>query len=222
MLYRTPAKFYGLLILVIGLPIAILLLNKIYSAIDTRLAGIYMSVAFNFLLILLIALSSNINVAHIYSEEGASAYLNKTNPQNYLSTLTAKLFINASSMTISLIVTTIIFATFAGYGVWDTILLFIIFESVYLAHLLWSAECDIMNPQTTQYQTTGAHVSNPNDIKSSVLTFVLSALFAFITYFLIPESPDIIWYKIALIAIAFLALRVWLYVNKIKVYYKEK
>ena len=219
---RTPEKFYALLLVVIGMPIAILLLNKIYAAMDTRLIGGYMTLAFNILMILLISLSSNINIAHIYSEEGGSAYLNKTNPKPYLQTLFSKLFINIVLVSFSLLASTIIFTTFAGLGVWDTILIFLILECVYISHILWCAELDIMNPQNEQYQTTGSHVSNPNDMKATLTTFLLSALFAFITYFLITDSPTTIWYKILIIAGAFTALRIWLYINKIKVYYKEK
>ena len=220
--FRTPDKFYGLLAIVIILPIAILLLNKIYSAMDTRLAGTYMTIAFNILVILLIVLSSNINLSHIYSEEGASSYLNKTNPQAYLKTLLPKLVVNIVLISISLLVTTFIFTSFLGYDFLTTILIFLIFECVYLSHLFWSAELDIMNPQTHQYQTTGGHFGNPNDMKSTLTTFLLSALFAFLTYFLIGDSPNSIWIKILVVAGGFFALRLWLYINKIKVYFKEK
>ena len=220
--YRTPEKFYGLLAVVIGLPIAILLLNKIYASIDTRLTGLYMSFAFNILLILLIALSSNINMARVYSEEGASSYLNKTNPKPYIQTLLSKIFINAIFVSLSLLATTFIFTSFVGYDMWTSLVIFILFESVYLAHLFWSAENDIMNPQNMQYQTTGSHINNPNEIKSSITMFLLAALFAFLTYFLLGDSGNSIWIKMCVVAIAFCALRIWLYVNKIKVYYKEK
>lgn len=220
--YRTPEKFYGLLTVVAGLPIAIFLLNKIYAAMDTRLTGAYMSVAFNILMILLIVLASNTSLAHIYSEEGASSYLLKTNPKPYLQTLFSKLFVNIVLVSLSILLTTFIFTSFVNYNVWQSILIFLILESVYLGHLFWSAELDIMNPQTAQYQTTGSHVNNPNDIKSTITSFLLSALMAFLTYFFIAENQAVVWYKILFIALLFLGARIWLYINKVNVYYKEK
>ena len=57
--FRTPSKFYSLVAVIIGLPTSIFLLNKIYSAMDTRLTGTNTSIAFNILLILLIAYRIN-------------------------------------------------------------------------------------------------------------------------------------------------------------------
>lgn len=221
-IYRTPSKFYGLLFSAVGLPLAILLLNKLYAAMDTRLLGAYMAVAFNVLLILLIALSSSVNLAHIYSEEGASSYLLRTTPKAYLKSLFSKLIINIVAMTISIAVATGIFVAFMNFSFINAIIIFVIFEAIYLSHLFMSAEYDIMNPQTMQYQTTGGHVNNPNDVKSTVMSLILSALIAFLTYFFIMENAKLVWIKIAFVAVAFLTLRLWLYINKIKVYYKEK
>lgn len=220
--YRTPEKFYGLLFIVVGLPIAILLLNKIYSAMDTRLTGANMSVAFNILMILLITLSSNTAISHIYSEEGASSYLLKTNPKSYLQTLFSKLVVNLVLVSLSLLASTIVFSSFIGYSLLQTIVIYLMLEFIYVSHLLWSAELDVMNPQTTHYQTTGTHTNNPNEIKSTIYSFLLSALFAFLTYFFIAESAITVWYKLLFVAVLILSLRIYLYVNKVKVYYKEK
>lgn len=219
---RTQEKFNGFLIILIGMPIAILLLNTIFAAMNTRLAGLNMSVAFNILIILLFALSSNCNLAHIYSEEGASVYTIKTNPKSYLSSLFSKLVVSIIIVTISIAVTVVIFSMFAGYNFLTGLLVFIMIEGVYLSHMLMSAEYDIMKPQTAHYQTTGGHISNPNDLKSSLMSIILSGIFAFLTYFFISESTTTVWLKVLVFVIGFLALRIWLYVNKIKVYYKEK
>ena len=220
--YRTPEKFYGLLLIALGMPIAILFLNKIYSAMDTRLSGTNMAIIFNVLMILLLALSSNANMSKTYSEEGASGYLVKTVPKSYLKTLFSKVFVNIVTVSISLLVTTFIFTKNRGYNTSTALTIYLLLESVYLAHLFMSAEADVMNPQNAQYQMTGTHHNNPNELKSTVYTFVLSALFAGLTFFFLTKSPDAVWTKVMFIALAFLSLRVYLYVNKIKVYFKEK
>lgn len=219
---RSSEKSYGLLFVLIGMPISIYLLNQIYSAMDTRLSGANMAIAFNIMLILLMALSSSVSYAHIYSEEGASSYLQKTNPKPYIQGLFAKLIIPMIITTVAILASVAIFAGFVKYNFWQGILVFLLIELMYVGHLLWSAELDIMNPQTQQYKTTGAHVNNPNDIRSTLYALLLSALIAFLTYFFISESTQTVWYKVLVVAVIFFALRVWLYINKIKVYYKEK
>lgn len=219
--FRSPDKLFAFLAVIIGLPIAIFLLNKIYSAMNTRLTGAHMTIAFNILVMLFISLATNGSISHIYSEEGASSYLMKTNPQSQLKLLFSKLVINISLTSISLLVSVIVFSCFSIFNAWQTILMYLVVESVYLSHALWSAEMDLMNPQTAQYKTTGGHVNNPNEIKSTITSLILSALFAFLTYFFIRDGTATMWYRILLFAGLFLALRIWLYVNKIKVYYKE-
>ena len=219
---RMPEKLYTLLFVVIGMPIAIFLLNQIYSAMDTRLTGANMAVAFNILMILLISLSSSTSISYAYSEEGASSYLQKTIPRPYLQNLTSKLVINAICITLSILVSVIIFVNFVSYSFWQGLLIFLIIELGYLGHLMWCAELDIMNPQTWQYQTTGTHVNNPNEIRATLYALLISVLFAFLTFFFIRENLVTVWFKVLLVAALFFALRLYLYVSKIKVYYKEK
>lgn len=219
--FRTPSKFYSLVAVIIGLPTSIFLLNKIYSAMDTRLTGTNMSIAFNILLILLIALSSNTMLAHVYSEEGNARYQLKTNPKPQMNSLVSKLVINVIGMTLSILITVIIFASFLKINVLNTILIFVFIESLYLGHMLHSVELDIMNPQTQRYQTEGDNLSNPNDIKSVIFAFLISIIFALITYFLISENMNIVWTKVMLVAVVYMLIRTWLFVNKVKVYYKE-
>lgn len=220
--YRTPEKFYMLIGLAIGMPIAIFLLNKIYSAMDTRLSGTNMSVAFNMLIILLIMLSSSVSIAHVYSEEGGASYLLKTSPKSNLNVLLSKLFINIALMTISLICTTVIFANFLHLSAINAIIAMLCIYALYLGHLLNSAELDIMNPQVSRYQTEGVSINNPNDVKSTIYAFLISAIFAFGTYFFISENFNLVWIRLLVFASMYLALRIWLFVNKVKVYFKEK
>lgn len=220
--YRTSEKFYSLLTSVIGAPLTILLLNKLFNAMDTRLSGVYMGFAFNILLIMIMALSSSINIAHAYSEEGASSYLLKTNPRSYMELLTGKFTFQAMCMTLSNLACVIIMAKFVKLSAMDTILVFLTVEAFYIAHLFMSAEFDIMNSQTMQYQTTGGHYRDPNDIKSFLTAYLISALVAFFAYFLLKENGGGIWIKMLFIAVLFLALRTYLFVSKVKVYFKER
>lgn len=220
--YRTSEKFYSLLTSVIGMPLVILLLNKILAAMDTRLAGMQMGFAFNILLLMIMALSSSINIAHAYSEEGASSYLLKTNPKSYYEMLFGKFTFQAICMIFSILTSVIIMSKFIGFSNLDATLVFFTVVMFYVAHLFMSAEQDVMNPQTQQYQTTGGHYRDPNDIRSFLFAYLISAFVAYFAYFLMKENPGVVWGKMLFIAMAFLAFRTYLFTSKIKVYFKER
>lgn len=220
--YRTSERFNPLVMLSVILPLAIFLLNKIFGAMDTRLTGDFMGKAFNILFILLVALSTNAMVSKIYSEEGASGFVNKIVPATYVKVLISKLFIFMLFMSISILTSTIIFSSFAKISVFNTILLFLTLELVYLGHMFWSASLDIMNPQIEQYRTTGTHTNNPNETKSTLFAFIMSALIALIFYFLVSENSVVVWTKLLIIGIVYFAWNIYMYFSKIKVYFKEK
>lgn len=219
---RTSNKFFNLIAIAICLPLSIFLLNKIFGAMDTRLTGTYMTLSFNILLILLISLSSNSLVAKMFSEEGESSYLIKTNPNPYVQSLTAKLFINSFIISLSILASCIIFCNFAKLDAVSTIFIILTIECLYIGHMLWSAELDIMNPQNEQYSSTGTHTNNPNENKSVLTASAISAIFTIICFFLISENASVVWYKMFAIALIYCIYRIYMYVSKIKVYYKEK
>lgn len=221
-IFRTSDDLFSLIGTAIALPILILLLNRIFASMSTRLFGDYMTVSFNFLIILLIALSSNGKIASIYSREGGANYLIKTRPTNYSNSLIAKLVPNAVVITISIISSVIVFGLFTSLSVANIILLAFSVEFIYLLHLLWSAEMDIMNPQWAQYATTGNHVSNPNETKATIAMFFLAFLFFGISLFLSIENIAVSWIKVALITLVLLIYRIWSILSKVKYYYKEK
>lgn len=221
-LFRTSEEFVSLLGTAIALPIMILLLNKLFSAMSTSLQGDNMTVSFNFLIILLIALASNGKIASIYSREGSASYLIKTRPSEYRKSLLAKLVPSVVIMSLSILISVGVFRIFSKLSIFNTVLLGLSAVFIYLLHLFWSAEMDVMNPQSAQYATTGSHVSNPNETKSSIAMFFLAFLFFAISLFLSGESINNAWIKVVLIALALLVYRVWSFVNKIKYYYKEK
>lgn len=221
-IFRTSDDLFSLFGCAISMPILILLLNKIFAAMSTKILGDYMTIAFNLLIILLIALASNGKIASVYSREGAAAYLNKTRPNEYRTNLIAKLVPNAIVMVVSIIVSVTVFSGFANLNVLNKICFSLTAIFVYIMHLLWSAELDIMNPQSTQYATTGEVNNNPNETKSSVIMFILSTIIVVVALFLSIENIKLAWIKVTIVCLALLLFRIWSYLNKIKYYYKEK
>jgi len=219
---REPSFLYNTFIVFAILPISILLLNKVYSAMNTRILGQQMAIVFNILIILLIILSANYRFASIYSREGGNIYITKTTPTGYIKVLLPKLVFNASVMILSLILTFVIYGNLTQMPTGQIVLMFVSILFVYIGHVLWSAELDFMNPQNKQYSTIGGAVNNPNETKSNIIAFIIAFVFAFVTFFLLREGASLAWIKMTVLSIVFVLCRVYLYATRVRLYYKEK
>ena len=219
---RTPGRIAGNYILFIITPLAIALLNKLFSSINTNFLGVSLTIVFNILIMTLIPLSSNVMFASIYSREGESAYLLKAAPINYMRTLTTKLVVRAVLMVISILVTCILYRYYATPETMMYIRpswLFIGVACLYLAHMIWSAELDFMNPQDRLYSETGeGNISNPNETTSTILVYVLTVAFVGISFFFINEGTITAFYKIAAVGALTLLARILLFSLRIKGY----
>ena len=215
---RTPGRFLSNFMLFIITPLSIALLNAIFGAINTSFQGESFTIMFNVLIIMLIALASNVSVASIYSREGKASYMLKAMPIDYMKALTSKLIVRGVIVVSSLLVTSIIYSSYSNIHYLRPDLLFFSFAFVYLGHLLWSAELDFMNPQDRLYSEVGANVTNPNEVISSVLTFIISFVFMGITFFLVSREIRTAFYQILIISFIFFAARLALFIFKIKGY----
>ncbi len=209
-------------ILVVIMPMAIYLLNKLYSAMNTRFLGTQMTICFNILIILLIMMMTNIDIASVYSRDGSSSYLNKVQPAPYALLLYSKLFFPMVIALIGTIFTVNIFAIEASLKSADAIFIGIMIYGIYVVHLFSSAESDIMNPQYKQYATFNEQANNPNESGSGVMAMLLSVIVFVFALFLSSRSDPATWLKLAIVAVLFAAFKVFTYISKIKAFYKEK
>lgn len=202
-------------------PIAILLLCSIYAAINTRAMGDFFVIGFNILIILLFIMASNIGVSSIYSRDGEAMFLNKTKPQKPYKILFPRLFFNSVISVIILTISAPIFFVNSTLSAGNAILAYFMMLFLILAHILWSAELDFLNPQTVRMRTEGILSGNPNEVKSTILAFALSAVaFGLILFFLM-DGGNFVWLKLFFIALALLLLRGWMFYYKSKVLFKE-
>ena len=87
----------------------------------------------------------------------------------------------------------------------------------------------IVNPQNEQYATTGEVIDNPNENKSTLFAFIISAAFALISYKLFGEAvvtnkvDDIVICVIKLLSICFVYFvsMLYLFFKKIEAFYYE-
>ena len=220
--FRSNAfiKLGGVLIVI--MPMAIYLLNKLYSAMDTRFLGTQMTICFNIIIILLVMLMTNIDIASVYSRDGSSSYLNKVQPTPYATLLVSKLIFPMIIALVGLIFAVNVFAIESGLAKNDAIMIGVMIYGVYVAHLFSSAESDIMNPQYEQYATFNEQTNNPNETGAGVSAIIISAAVFAVALFLSTRNDAGLWLKLATVGAAFAAFKVFTYLSKIKVFYKEK
>ena len=213
-------------------PILLFFMDKVISAISTSMRGDNIAIAVNLLLTILPLLASNSTIATLYSKEGRTAYITKSNPVNPFVPLTSKLLFNLLFCIPSIIGCTVIFTNFLSKGQNETLIISIFFAlSILLlqyAHIFFCAAQDLMNPQNEAYATTGSDFNNPNETRATIAAFVISFLIAGLFYFMLKESmASYDNYNSAFLglfiisAILFVGF-LYLFIKKVQVFYYEK
>jgi hypothetical protein len=202
--------------------ILIFLLNKLYSAMQTSFNGQFMTKAFNMLVLYLTVLSFNNEYASVYSKDGNARFIEKTRPITSWVLTFSRLVPRIIISTISVVGATCFYVFTSGASIFELVCVSITGSALSVAHLLWSAEMDIMNPQSDQYATLGLEFDNPNVKKATLFALLISAIFAFLVYFLAPSGLNSTFIKLAIISLAFMGARVYLYFIRVKLYYKER
>ena len=221
--FKTQERMFANVGILISIPVLIMFLNKIFAAMNVAEFGEYMIVAFNILIILLIALNANVYASSVYSRDGRSSYLMKTQPTKPIYLILAKLVPNTLFVTLSFIITGFVIADLTHVSTGDTALLMLGLYFIYLTHLFMCAESDLMNPQTEIYATVGNNDSNPNETKSTAIAFGASFVIALIVMGLLSlKENQNVYLKLMLVALAVLCRKVYVFVDKIKLYFKEK
>ncbi|MCM1289745.1 MAG: hypothetical protein NC132_04465 [Corallococcus sp.] len=217
------SKFIVSVVLQVVLPAALVYaLNKVYAAMNTSMTGQIMTRAFSTLVILMTALSFNTAYASVYSRDGGARNLEKTRPVKMLTITCSRLVTRAVLLVVSSVFAVILYAAVSGTSAGEAAMLCFIVIFTGLAHLLWSAELDVMNPKTENFQTLGLDYDNPNERKAMLIATVLSAVVAFVLYFLSNESIVKALVKVLIVTAVLLGARAYLFFVRCKLYYAEK
>ena len=212
-------------------PILLFFMDKVISAISTSMRGDNIAIALNALLTILPLLASNSTIATLYSKEGRTAYLTKSNPVNPFIPLTSKLLFNLLFSIPSIVACSIIFADFSSLGAIGIPISILFGVSVLLiqyAHIFFCAAQDLMNPQNEVYATTGSDFNNPNENKATVVAFIGSFVIAIGFYFMLTESSRLYgnylsaFIRLAVVAVVLFGGFLFLFIKKIKAFYYEK
>lgn len=220
---KSSDRLYSNVAILFSTPILIFLLNKIFAAMSIKELGQFMVSTANVLIIMLIVLNSNTYASSIFSKEGRSSYLIKTQPTNPFGLLVAKLVPNTLFVTLSLVFTYIVMYDLCGLSGIDLFYLLGGIWFIYLAHLLLCAEFDIMNPQTEAYATMGDSDSNPNEMKATALAFVIAFATAAMVFIILQMHEQYnLYLKMLLVGIAAFVIKAFMFYQNVKLYYKEK
>ena len=223
--FDIPGSYIAIYIIV---PILLFVMDRVISAISTSMRGNNIAIAVNVLLTILPLLASNSTIATLYSKEGRTAYLTKSNPVNPFIPLTSKLLFNLVFSVPSIIACSIIFANFSGLGVPIAVLFSVSVLLIQYAHIFYSAAQDIMNPQNEVYATTGSDFNNPNEARATVMAFIGSFAITVVLYFMLVESNALhgnylsAFIRLFVVAAFLFAGFLYLFVKKIQAFYYEK
>ena len=218
---RNSSFIIGSFIQLVLPAIAILFLNKLYAAMNTNYAGQIMTKAFNFLVMLVMTLAFNNVYASVYSKEGAARNILKTRPQKPIYTLVGRILFRVVVIVISTAAVVFVYLQASSADNTEIILMGVTTFVVAEAHLLWCAEMDVMRNFADQYQTVGVQFDSPNERNATLIGFLLSALFAFLYYFLSDRGTQSALIKGLCVATVLLIARIYLYVTRIKLYFVE-
>ncbi len=220
--FKSSSRMSANVGVLVAIPMLIFLLNKIFLAMSTREIGNHMVVAFNVLIILLVALNANCSSASIFSKDGRSSYLIKTQPSKYPILILSKLMPNTVFVCASIFATFTVMINTLSLGVGELIVLMCGIGFIYLAHMLYSAELDLMNPQIELYATVGSSENNPNETKSTVMAFLVSFITALAVFLLLAEGSGRVALKVFIVGLGLLCYRVYIFFAKLRLYYNEK
>ena len=215
---RSGDALIGNYLLLVTPSVATLILNVIFEAMKKSFAGQRYTILFNALVITLILLATNVSLASIFSREGKTAYLLRANPTSFGFALGSKLFLRFALMTGSVIGAIVVYANHCSMEYVRMDLLFFGVYFLFLGHLLWSAEMDYMNPQVNLYSEVGSTTINPNEAKSAVLAFILSAAFTGLLFLFTSQSPIYAYGHLLVACALFFLARLVLFVQKVRAY----
>ena len=170
------------------IPVLILLLCKIFDAINTNMKGNMLSIMFILLLICLPLLASNTPISSAYSREGHAGYIKKTKPIKPYTPMFSKLLFNLVLSIPSILASIIIVGKFGKIDVPSLIFLGISVLLLQYAHIFYASTLDFTKPKNEEYQTEGQGVKNPNENTATVVAFILSIVFALLVFFFFNEQ----------------------------------
>lgn len=219
--FRSTRNLIDAIIEIVLPGVAILLLNRVYAAMNTDYVGEIMTKAFNFLVMLILLLAFNNQYATVYSKEAGARNLLKTRPIDSVHVLLGRISSRIITTVLSAVGVVIAYLVVSDVSDTEIVLTCLTTAFVSLAHLLWCAESDVIHSYADQYATVGIQFDSPNERNATILGFVLSALFAFLYYFFSDRGAMHSLTVLLVASVLFLAFKIFTFLTRAKLYFAE-
>lgn len=200
------------------MPLIITFINKIFGAMKLSITGEMYSQIVNLLIILLISLSSNTAIARAYSIEGEAFVLDRTYPRKSYYMLFSKLIFPLIVGSLSIIISGILFANLRHIDSTSLILFIVGTLSLYIGHMLYSAQLDFCNVNST---FVNDNFENKSTKASSFLAIIIPLIVSFLFFYYIKDGNFSGYLKYMILGVLFLVFFVFIFIQKIRLIYQE-
>ena len=170
------------------IPVLVLLLCRIFDAINTTMKGNMLSILFIVLLTVLPLLASNTPISSAYSREGHAGYMKKTKPIKPYTPMFSKLLFNLVLSIPCIFASMFIVGKFGKIDIGSIIVLGVAVLLLQYGHIFYASTLDFTKPKNESYETEGQNAKNSNEGAATVVAFVLSFVFAFLVFFFFNEQ----------------------------------
>ena len=219
---RSFQSVNSMIIVSFVFPLITYVFNFLMAAINTNNMGVYMSIAFNMMIILSLLGTHNANSAASLSMEGNEFAILKTSPSNTSVIAWAKLAVTGIVNLISLCVMSAMLLMTTRLSLFDVGLLTLCILFISLGQVAWGLELDIRNPKITEYATKGDGVTdNGNVAKAMAIAFLVSTVFGLLGLLVISENYLWGWVRLVAFSVAFLIARFYLLNSNLKAYFDD-
>ena len=222
--FRSPSYIFQFFLFPVFMPLIVFTYDKLLITIAVNQAGQNMIFGSHILILLIIALMSNIISSIAISKEGSTFYLTKVSPIDFKLQVLAKLFFNAIFTIGAIIITTITTLLFTNLRVEIVFLSAFLVIILSLGHICHSFDMDLQNPILDWYDNSEISALSKSTTKSMVYALVLSLIMFVLTTLggvtgLIFGVGMSVMYLLARIHL--LKIRIYYYFNTMEVWYEE-
>lgn len=220
-LIRQPETLVSNYLFLFLSPIIIFFINTLYASMPVDSLGKYMQIAFNLLVLIVIITSSNTASADAFSKEGRKFYLTKIAPISVAEQTWSKITINILLDVLAIIVCSIVIYQTLNLNLFDVVMILMVSILISVGHIFWSIELDILNPKIQNYLNSENNVENSNFMKCIIIGLVSAIIISGYTLLLFTEDQSTTWIRIIAMATAYFIIRLYYFINRQKVYFKE-
>ncbi len=222
--FRSPSYIFQFFLFPVFMPLIVFTYDKLLITIAVNQAGQNMIFGSHILILLIIALMSNIISSIAISKEGSTFYLTKVSPVDFKLQVMAKLCFNAIFTVSAILITTITTFIFTDLKVEIVLLSSILAIILSLGHICHSFDMDLQNPILDWYDNSEISALSKSTTKSMVYALVLSLIMFVLTTLggvmgLIFGVGMSVMYLLARIHL--LRIRIYHYFNTMEVWYEE-